>query len=141
MSLLLALDALTAMTLAFIVVVIVISFLSASRVQVSRFLVVVGKLADLFSSHVLVSWLLGSKCGLNLSNRVLWHLFGEFDLEDNVQVTEVVSLLVEGKTLFLDSFDILGLNDFAWVVFDSDLSTVEVIKNEINSSQSLKEGD
>jgi len=48
---------------------------------------------------------------------------------------------VEGETLLLDSLNFLGLNDFAWVVFDSDFGTVEVLKDEINSSQSLQKCD
>jgi len=48
-------------------------------------------------------------------------LLGEGYLENNVKVSKVVGLLMEGKTFFFDSFNVIRLNNFTWVVLDSDL--------------------
>lgn len=72
-SLLLALDALAAVALAFILVVIVVGLLSAGRVQVPCLLVVIHKLAGLVGIHIHVSWLLSLERGLNICDTSLRH--------------------------------------------------------------------
>ena len=57
----------------------------------------------------------------------------ERNLEDDVQVASLVSLLVEWKTLSSHSFQIIGLNDLAGLVTDPDLDSIEVSDNEVNT--------
>lgn len=140
-SLLLALDALATTWVSIIVLVVVISLLTAGGVQVSLFFFIVAESDGLFSTHVNISWLLARQSLLDRGNCILWHLFGEHNLEHDVEVAEVVWLLVEGKTLVLNGFDVVWLDDFTWRVFDSYRGAVEVFKHEVDTSQGLVQSD
>jgi len=106
-------------------------------------LFVVGTQEASFSSvnHVDVGGLLRSKGLLNTLYRLLRQALGEGDLENNVKISEIVGLLVEGQTLVLDSLDLLGFDDLTWVVFDSYFATVQMGQNEVHTSQCLVQGD
>jgi len=139
-SLLVALNTLAcARTLIFLI--IIVSLLATGGVQVSGLLVVVNEFDGLLGSHVDVSWLLVFQCSRNRGESLHGHLFGELDLKDNVQVTEVVSLLVERKTLLLNSLDFLGLDHLTGLVLDSNLGAVEMFENEVDAGQSLEQGN
>lgn len=125
-SLLLALDALATTWVSIIVLIVVISLLTAGGVRVSLFFFIVAEKTGLFSTHVNIGWLLARQSLLDRGNCILWHLFGEHNLEHDVEVAEVVWLLVEGKTLVLNGFDVVWLDDFTWRVFDSYRGAVEV---------------
>lgn len=47
---------------------------------------------------------------------------------------------MQWHTLALNSFNVVWLDNFAWLVFNSDFSVIQVCDNKINSSQCLKEG-
>jgi len=64
-------------------------------------------------------------------------LLGEGYLENNVKVSKVVGLLVEGKTFIFHGFNIIRLDNFAWIVLDSDLCSVKMFKNEVNTCEGL----
>jgi hypothetical protein len=129
------------LTVALFFIIVIVSLLAAGGVQVSGLLVVVNKFAGLLSSHVDISWLLVNQSVLNCGDRLLGHLFGELDLEDDVQVTEVVGLFVERQTILLNSLDFFGLDHLTGLVLDSNFGTVEVLENEVNAGQSLKQSD
>jgi hypothetical protein len=62
----------------------------------------------------------------------------EFDLEDNKKVTVLVALFVVRHTKVINSFDVIRFNNFTSLVLYSDLSTIKMSKNEVDSSKSLK---
>lgn len=122
LSLLLTLHALTAVGVSVLFVVVFVGFHAAGSVDVSLLLVIILKHAGLFDFHLRIfSRLLASKRLLDLTKSGLGHGLGEGNLEDNIEVAEVVRLLVEGKTLVLDSLDLIGLDDLARDVLDSHL--------------------
>ena len=71
----------------------------------------------------------------------MWDSLGEGDLEDHIQITKVVGLLVEGQALVLDSLDVLWLDNLAWLVLDPDFAAVKMGHHEVHASQCLVQGD
>jgi len=65
----------------------------------------------------------------------------ELNFEKYEQVTSLIALLVERKTLVNDSHYFVGLDDEARLVLNSELGTIEVGHDEINSSQSFEESN
>lgn len=104
-----------------LVLIFIVGGILATSVQVSVLLVVGNQLAGFLCSHVSICWLLHGKSTLNAADSILWHCLWELNLEDNVQVTKVVRLLVEWKTLILDGLDIVWLDNLTWFVLNSNL--------------------
>ena len=122
LSLLLTLHALTAVGVSVLFIIVIIGFHAAGGVNVSLLLVIALKHAGLFDFHLCIfRRFLASERLLDLTKSGLGHGLGEGNLEDHVEVAEVVGLLVEGKTLVLNSLDLIGLDDLARHVFDSHL--------------------
>lgn len=98
---------------------------------------------DLFSAgHILVHLaLLRSKSDSGSLKSRLGHGLGEGNLEHDVQVTEFVALLVEGQTLVKHSLNVIGLDNFARLVLDAQLGSIEVVDDEVDTSESLQESD
>lgn len=119
-SLLLALHALTTVGVSFVVIVVVIGFLTGSM-HISLLFVVSYQLASLSSFHLYILRFLHFKSLLNLSNSSLRHLLRESNFKDDIKISKVVGLLVEGKTFVLNSFNVVRFNYFTWTVLNSNL--------------------
>lgn len=141
-SLLLTLYTLAALTVAFFLFIIIVGFHTSGGLNISLLFIVRFELECLsITTHFCILWLLHSESTLDTSDGVLWHLFGEGYLENNVKVSKVVGLLVEGKTFIFDGFNIIRLDNFAWIVLDSDLCSVKMLKNEVNTCEGLIQSD
>ena len=119
-SLLLALHALTTVGVSVVFFVVIIGFLTGSM-HISLLLVISYQLDSLSCFHLYILRSLHFKRLLNLSNSSLGHLLRESNFKDDVKISEVVGLLVEGKTFVLNSLDVVRFNYFTYIVLNSNL--------------------
>ena len=59
----------------------------------------------------------------------------------NEYVPLVKHLLVERHAHIFDDLDVVMLDDFAWIILDSNGSAVQVLDHEVDSGESLEQGD
>jgi len=59
----------------------------------------------------------------------------------NEQVTKVKSLLVERHTLSFNDFNFIVLDYLTWCILYSDLPAIKMFHSELNSSESLNQGN
>lgn len=93
---------------------------------------------DSLGVHIGVNWGFRSGQGCleagNFSDR---DRVGEGYLEHHEEVSKFVRLLVEGKTLVGDRLEVVGLDDLAWLILDSNLGAVEVRQHKVDSGEGL----
>ena len=85
--------------------------------------------------------LLRSESLTDLGNLSGLKLVREDELEHDEKVTELVRLLMVGHTVTLNSLNIVGLNDFTWLVLDADLLAIQMGQHEVDTGQGLKQRD
>ena len=142
-SLLGALDALTASRVAMLLILVFTIVTSAT----TRFSVSLTFLELL--EHALLSIHIGViittsgawQCSLNCVNLVYFQRIGECHFKHYEKVTEFVRLLVEGKTFLRNRFEVIRLNNLAWLVLNSNLCAIEVRDNEVNASKGFNQSD
>jgi len=91
--------------------------------------------------HIIVILLFFAKSAVESFELWLRHAIRECHVELDVEVSELIRSLVEGKTLVSNSLQVVRLDYFTRVVLDSDLCAVEVSQCEVDSSERVDECD
>lgn len=82
------------------------------------------ELDNFLDIHVNVLALLVRK-GLLSTFKLRWVQYtGELNFEENEEITELVALLVERQTFFLNRLDLIRFYDLTWVVLDTNFLSV-----------------
>jgi hypothetical protein len=131
------------MTILSFLVAAVTALLTALVMCIPMELLVLDHVACFCDLHidVLILSLLSGECLIDLSDLLRLERVGEDDLEDHKQVTRFECLLMVGHTVTLHGLDLVGLDHLAGLILDADLLTVKVGQHEVNTRESLEEGD
>ena len=78
---------------------------------------------------------------LDKSSGLVVHGSGELDLKNDHKAAMLVDALVEGHAQVFNGEFGVWLDHFPWSVLYPDLSAIEVRKDEVETSQSLEQGD
>jgi len=118
-----------------------IAFSSTLGMGVALSFVVFLELDGLFAVHVHIRLGHAFKSSTSCLNLEVSEFGRELNLEQNEQVTGLIALLVERKTLVDDSHYLVRLDHEARLVLNSKLRAIEVGNHEVDASQSFKERD
>lgn len=123
-----------------IVVVLLVSVLTASRLGIAFGLVVGLQHHDFLGvGHRFVLGLLGGKSFADVRERLQRHLIGEDHLEYDVEVSILIGLFVEGQTHIWHRLNVVGLDDLAWLVLNANYFPIQMLNCEVDSSQRLQQ--
>ena len=130
------------MAMALFLFVTAVALLATLVVRVAMMILKGNQMTGFSDVHIDVGLALGA-CKRLLDSL---HLFcreaiREDDFECNKQVSKLVGLLVVRHAVAFDCLDVIGLDDLARLVLDSDFAAIQMSKYEVNSSQGLKQGN
>merc|ERR1712038_1689742 len=138
-SLLTALDPLS--TRLVILFFIFVAFSTTLGVGVALTLVVLFELDDFFHLHVHIIAGHVSESFLGTFELLRAQFNRELDLEQDKEISGLVRLFVEGKTLIFNGFDLIGLDNLSWGILDAKFRSIKMVYYEINASDSLEQSN
>lgn len=120
-------------------VVAVSSLLAASCMSVALFLVIGLEHNGFFCCHFDVCRLLASERRCDVSYLGFWHCFRERNFKHNVQIAKLVGRSVEWQTFLRHRLDVVGFDNLARCVLNSEFCAIQVRYDKVNTCQSLEQ--